>query len=98
MSRARVPPANATPGERYAEGPIRRSVLRPRSTSRASAPMRSATAAISLMNAIGFSADANDDAIGLREDLERLSETQVLGRTRERESRLGPPYAGLRLE
>ena len=41
MSRASVPPANAAPGLRYARGPIRLSVLRPRSTSAASAPTRS---------------------------------------------------------
>ena len=49
-SLARVPPANAPPGERYAPGPIRASDFRPRSTSDASAPTCSQSAATSLMN------------------------------------------------
>ena len=49
-SRASVPPANAAPGPRYALGPIRLSVFKPRSTSRASAPACSQSVASSLMN------------------------------------------------
>ncbi len=51
MSRASVPPANASPGARYARGPIRRSLFRPRETSAASAPTDSQIAATSLMKA-----------------------------------------------
>src|ERR1035441_4806015 len=50
ISLASVPPANAPPGDRYAFGPIRTSVLRPRSTSLASAPTSSQIEAISLAN------------------------------------------------
>ena len=50
ISRAKVPPANGPPGERYAFGPMRISVFRPRSTSLASAPTNSQIAAISFAN------------------------------------------------
>src|SRR5882672_12251749 len=50
MSRDKVPPANAPPGDRYALGPIRLSPFSPRSTSLASAPTSSQIEAISFAN------------------------------------------------
>ena len=53
-SLARVPPANAPPGDKYALGPILLSLLSPLATSWAFAPTYSQNVAISFANAIEF--------------------------------------------